>query len=409
MLQEKKSASVFMLLPALICFLITHFNSQKITAILLNFTNDDAISQKILDYINPLKISIYFLCIIIIVLPVLKELKGNFKIKPKDILLSAAVFSLLFLAFFNWRPMSMGYGYAEMSVHPFDMQTGWYYKRLLMPALAFMSGFRNITPYFLFSQALSFVLIVILNQFLKNTLKEVSLLNRALILLSVCATEFVSFLFFYPGYADHLLSILIVLAFCYRFSEKGIFSLFLLSVCTHELSIFIFLPLIILRLPVKSKLLFLTASGIYLLIYAASFNFNLSELIAVHNVSEKTTVQWILEQPAYFFLGILISLKLLWLIIIKGIFDSPKEQGIFMLVMLLCSLLLCFMGVDTSRMMAFSFPVLLMAIPAFYMRTKHQYANAIMFCNLIIPYVTVGLSTGVITVIYFKEFLLKVF
>lgn len=406
---EHKPANVYVLIPVIICFLITHFNSEKITAILESYSYDEAFIQKLLAYIIPFKISAYFICVAIIAFPFIGELKKYCRFKVKDIGIAFGVWLLLFAAFFNLMPLSMGYGYAEMSVHPFDMQTGWYYKRLLMPALAYITGFRNITPYFVFSQILSLLFILFTYNYLKHTLQHLSTTLRILALVSVCSLEFISFLFFYPGYADHLLCIILLCAYCFHFSERSLVALFVLGLCTHELSLFVFMPLILLKLKGKTRIIASAVGVLYVLIYSLSSNFNFDKLLAVHAVENKPALLWVIENPLLVLFGIAISFKLLWMVVIKGMMSAPAQQGQMMLALLISSLILCLLGIDTSRMMAFCFPALLLALPIFYQKIKPAFANAVMVVNLLIPYFSVSIPSGVLSAVYFKELFTKLF
>lgn len=408
-LHEHKPANVYVLIPVIICFLITHFNSEKITALLYSFSYDDLFIQKLLGYITPFKISAYFICIAIIAYPFMREVKKYSRFKLKDIGIAFGVWLLLFAAFFNLMPLSMGYGYAEMSVHPFDIQTGWYYKRLLMPALAYITGFRNITPYFVFSQMLSLLLILFTYNYLKHTLQHLSTTLRILALVSVCSLEFIGFLFFYPGYADHLLCIILLCAYCFHFSERSLVGLFVLGLCTHELSLFVFMPLILLELKGKTRIVASAIGVLYVLIYALSFNFNFDKLFAVHAVENKPALLWVIENPLLVLFGIAISFKLLWIVVIKGMMSAPAKQGQLILALIISSIILCLLGVDTSRMMAFCFPALLLALPVFYQKVKPVFANAVMVINLLIPYFSVSIPSGILSAVYFKELLTKLF
>lgn len=406
---EHKPVNVYVFIPVIICFLITHFNSEKITTILSSYSYDEAFIQKLLAYIIPFKISAYFICIATISSSFIIEFKKYSRFKLKDIGIAFGVWLLLFAAFFNLMPLSMGYGYAEMSVHPFDMQTGWYYKRLLMPALAYITGFRNITPYFVFSQILSLLFILFTYNYLKHTLQHLSTTLRILALVSVCSLEFISFLFFYPGYADHLLCIILLCAYCFHFSERSLVALFVLGLCTHELSLFIFMPLILLKLKGKTRIVASAIGVLYVLIYALSFNFNFDKLFAVYAIENKPALLWVIENPLLVLFGIAISFKLLWMVVIKGMMSAPAQQGQMMLTLLISSLFLCLLGVDTSRMMAFCFPALLLALPVFYQKVKPAFANTVMVVNLLIPYFSVSVPSGILSAVYFKELFTKLF
>jgi hypothetical protein len=129
----------------------------------------------------------------------------------------------------------------------------------------------------------------------------------------------------------------------------------------------------------------------------------------VYAIENKPALLWVIENPLLVLFGIAISFKLLWMVVIKGMMSAPAQQGQMMLALIISSLILCMLGVDTSRMMAFCFPALLLALPVFYQKVKPAFANTVMVVNLLIPYFSVSIPSGILSAVYFKELFTKLF
>lgn len=403
---NRKSLFQF-ILPALVIFSIIHFNSEVLRNLLQgSFHFDNLKTTKVLHYLIPFKVVFFIIAIISLIFPLPKELFIIFSpVKSNDLFIPLIAFCILQLAFWNFRPMSMGYGYAEMSVHPFDMPTGWYYKRLLMPAIAYLTGFRDIILYFIFSSFLSYVFLLLIWIFLKQQFSHIGNLKVFLVFISVCSLECVTYLFFFPGYPDHLLSIFILLLYCFPLSERSKLSLIILAVATHDVSLFIFLPVILFQLNVNNRSLPLICFGIYGLFYLLAFQFNIPHLFAVHKIENSSPLQWAKQNPALLLSGFLIAFKLLWLIIIYGIRLAEKSTKPYLLTLLSVAFLVSLMGVDTSRLVAFGFPLLLLLLKPVYEKINSKIFFGIIVANLLIPYLNISLNMGIIKVIYFKDFL----
>jgi hypothetical protein len=392
--------------PGFILFTIIHFNSDVLKSVLTALSFDPYSIKKIIHYLLPFKVSFFFLSVCFLAYPLKNDLHRIIReIKLKDVWPPVIACIILQMAFWNFMPMSMGYGYAEMSVHPFDMPIGWYYKRLLMPALAYIFGFRDIHLYFIFSMLISFLLTLAVWQTIKKQLPGVSFPLRLLIFFSVCSLEFVSYHFFFPGYVDSLLSILILLIYFYDFPDTSKVILFVLALATHELSVFLFLPFIAFRCPPVHKMICAVVIFLYCVLYLASYNFKIHDLFLVHRVGGYTILQWIKGNWLIFLCGVLISFKLFWIFLFYGIKESNPAQKNVLTGILLSGFSCCFLGVDTSRLMAFAFPALLFSIPVVINKIPRYLFIAIMAVNTIIPYITVSLNLGYIKVTYFKDFI----
>lgn len=393
-------------LPSLLIFSIVHFNTDVLKSILSALSFDSSSSKKIIQYLIPFKTSIFFLLILYVSWSLKNEIYQFVRgIKPIDLVPPVVAFSLLQLAFWNFMPLSMGYGYAEMSLHPFDMHTGWYYKRLLMPALAYITGFRNIHLYFIFSCIISFTFMLMVWETIKKFIKGVSYSISLLIFFSVCSLEFISYFFFFPGYVDSLLSIFILLIYVFSFSDKSIIKLFVLALATHEVALILCLPIVLLRCSFYYRAIYATVVFIYCFLYLLSFGFDLNALLSVHEVSGITSFEWIKNNPLIFICGILASFKLMWISFFYGIrFSSLKQKHLLIAILLSC-FFCCLLGIDTSRLMAFAFPVLLLSLPVVLKKMPQNIFMLLLIANMLLPHITVSLIMGIISVPYFKGFI----
>jgi len=128
-----------------------------------------------------------------------------------------------------------------------------------------------------------------------------------------------------------------------------------------------------------------------------SFGFKIHELIAVRNVGTMSGIEWAMKNPQWEILGVLISLKLMWVIIFTAIILVRGERK-FLLLLIAASFSFTLLGVDTSRLMGYMF---LPFIISFYLVKKNaiiseNYLNYVMLFNLIIPSVYIGTNIGIV-------------
>jgi hypothetical protein len=392
------------LFPAFILYAIIHFNSDVLKNILPAFHYKYDI-EKTLSYLAPVKANLFFLAVLYLAWFLKNELQQIIiQIKVKDSVPPLIAFIILELAFWNFMPMSMGYGYAEMSVHPFNIGTGWYYKRLLMPALAYITGFRNIHLYFIFSCFVTYLLMLLVWMIVKR-LNQFSANVKLLIFFSLCSLEFISYQFFFPGYADSMLAIFLLLIYLFHFSESSKVRLFVLALATHEISIFLCLPFIFLLNNSSYRIICASIIFIYCILYLIAFQFNVSALFMVHKVEGLSMMQWIQNNYLVFLCGILAAFKLLWIPIIYGVKYSPPPERKMIAGILIAAFVCCFIGVDTSRIMAFAFPALLLSLPVTSLKMPLNLFLIMMIANLLLPHISVSLIMGIVKIPYFHDFI----
>lgn len=393
------------MLPAILLFSILHFNSEVLGSFLSGLNFSASQTEKLIYRLTPIKASLFFIAVFYLLWLVRRAFSELIiKINFRFFLPPLIALLLLQLAFWNFSPLSMGYGYAEMSVHPFDMPTTWYYKRLLMPALAYATGMRDIHLYFVFSCVVTYSFMLLLWVAVEKLISESSQYIKFLVFVSLCSLECVSFLFFFPGYVDSLLSILILSVYVFPFSHQAKIVLLVLALLTHEISLFICMPYLLFQCKAGERKTGLLIMICYCVLYMTAFQFNLKNLLAVHLVSGLTSIQWIGKDIMLFCCGLLASFKLLWIFFFFGIrYGDNKDKKIIVSIILTC-FTCALMGVDTSRLMAFAFPALLISLPYVVKKMPKQLLIVLLVITLLLPHISVTLNMGVLHTIYFKDF-----
>ncbi len=351
--------------------------------------------------ITPTKAITYLVSLILLSIPVILDLRQSIKtnnsVAPyffeKQTLL---IFLILALLVIPGGVRSMGTDYADMSIAPFEAGEGWYYKRLLMPAIAnlfFLQGRAFFLPFSLF-----FTLVFI--QLTRIWLSANKITLTFVQLLSLCTSSFIFYQFQLPGYPDALMHIFLLVAVTFPLKNSSKVTLLVLAVLTHESSMFISVILAYFILDKRSLLRFYSICALYCLFWIGSYGFAPDAAVHSHQVDGFSALQWMQLNPIREFIGVLFSYKALWIFIIIALpllWQKKEYKSLWLSVLLLLSSFgMTFLAVDTSRIMGWSFIVLLLAI-----KTVHQSdvkdkikksLNTVYIINLLIPSVYIGLN-----------------
>ncbi len=190
------------------------------------------------------------------------------------------------------------------------------------------------------------------------------------------------------------MNIFILLAFTFKLDTKAKLSLFVLSLASHEASLFIWFALAFLLFEVKGFIQFLIVGGIYIFLFLTA-NDGISGLLSARQVGETSSLMWIVNYPAREVLGILFSLKGLWGIVIGAIaylYTQKNFKEVFqILVILLTGVLLTSLGVDTSRLFGWTFMAVLISWKILERAEGgwKKILNIVLIVNFLIPPVNV--------------------
>ncbi len=294
---------------------------------------------------------------------------------------------------------SLGDGYGRMSLAPYAEPAGLFSRRFLAPALAEFLGMSGYVYFFIFSLAIAFGVVFLLILWLNRAGIELGWLP----LLSLCTSSFVIFNFEMPGYVDQMMILLALLMAVTPLSSAGILGIVALAMATHELSLVIFVPLIMLFASRTERagivILMVIYGSLFVLLNTAWFG-------AISNVHGsippygKSPLQFFVEEPGLTALGILASHKLLWLIPLLAIgsaIRANRRQPAFSMAWILAVPLLTLpFAIDTSRLMGWGFAGVLLGL-LYFARMDEKFLEKLkplFLFNLVIPSVYVGLNTG---------------
>lgn len=266
-----------------------------------------------------------------------------------------------------------------------------------MPAMAYILFFRGNWLYYLFFLGLTVGLIALLLQWNK----ENGRLN-AWQFLSLCTSSFVLFQFQSPGYPDILVFIFFLLVMQDGFNKDAKLSMLILALATHEASLLVGAVLAWRYLSRGKFIAFISSLAVYTGIGLIASGFHI-EALNRYNVSDMPGIEWVLRAPLKELLGVFIAFKALWGVIFAGIALGIRHkfhrEAKFIIFTTLAGLLMTFLAIDTSRMMGFAFPGLLIALSVIRQtlprRTIQRFYASIFLLNIVIPSFSVELNAQV--------------
>ncbi len=381
-----------------IFFIIEHYSVIPHNLAAFMLSRKQAVVQHIF---TPVKAVVFLLSMIILIPPLLpdfqKSIKANRGISQwffeKQTLL---VFILLALLVIPASVRSMGTDYADMSIAPFEAGDGWFYKRLLMPALANMLFLQGRGFYLLFSLFFTLVLIQLTRIWL--TANKVSL--TFIQFLSLGTSSFIIFQFQVPGYPDALMHILLLLAFTFPLKNSSKVTVLALAILAHESSMFLSVILAIFILGRRSLMKFYVLCAVYCIFWVGSYGFAPDAAVGSHQVDGLSALQWMQHNPMREVIGILGSYKALWFFVIIGLvllWQKKEYKPLLLSVLLLLSSFgMTFLAVDTSRIMGWSFIALLLTVKAVHQANEKVWIkkslNIVYVANLLIPSVYIAVN-----------------
>lgn len=383
----------------LVCFLllslIVHLTVDK----LILFFDTDANT-----FTPSLKAVVFFVSVLALCIPVAKDSWQAWrKSSWRDILIPLAValgvMAVSMALTFQPEPLALGVDYSLRSVSPFTQISDWQNTRLLMPALSYFLFLRGTSLFYVFFLALTMLFIAMLYSWTRAR-AQLSLWE----FLSLCTASFVAYQFQIPGYPDILVFIFFLLVMRADFSPSAKQSALMLALVTYESSFIVGLILAWKYLPRKEQSIYLLAIGMYGLVWLAVWNFDAGAILSSRNVEGMSGLQWVMQNPWLEILGVLAAFKALWVVMLwaaSSAFPSRRSEAWFIVAVIGAGVLMTFSAVDTSRLMGFAFPALLVSLAilkdSVSSRTGRLILSSLFAVNLLIPSVYVGLNSGLRT------------
>lgn len=382
------------LLCLLILALVVHLTVDK----LILFFNTEA---------NPfapaIKALVFFASVIALAIPIAKDTWRIWRQSTwRDILLPLAValgvFAVSMALTFQPGPLGLGVDYSLRSERPFYQWADWQNTRLLMPALSYLLFLRGIWPFYAFFLALVLIFIALLYSWNANHTK-LPLWQ----FLSLCTASFVAFQFQAPGYPDVLVFIFFLLVMREDFSPSAKLSALLLALIAFESSFIVGLILAWRYLGRREQWIYLISLVVYGLVWTAVWNFDISAILASRNVDGMSGLEWAAQNPAMEMLGVFMGYKALWAVMVWAVAaavpSGRRGEAFFILATVGAAILMTLSAVDTSRLMGYAFPALLVSLAVLTdsasSPTGRRILSLIFGLNLLIPSLYVGLNAGV--------------
>lgn len=337
---------------------------------ILSFLVDPSLSAKdiyiVLNFVSPIRGIILWVSLIIVVFPIAQNIYTAFSNQaskiPSFILLQAALlFAVLCLMFKTFGISGLSEEYSNTSLVMFSkLSTVSVHQRLLMPALAHLLFFRGDTFYLIFSFLCAFILVYMVRLWFFSNNLPVSFWQ----LISLGTLSFIYFQILVPGYPDVLVGIFLPLAFTFDLSQRAKLSLFVLSLVSHEASLFIWFAAALILLDPKGFVQFLSIVGVYIL-FTLTINSDISEIWATRDVGGTSSLEWFFKNLDRELLGIFFGFKALWLVVLGAIvylYKNKRHTEIFQILMIIgAGIAMTLFGVDTSRLFGWAFIAVLLS------------------------------------------------
>lgn len=388
-----------------ILIFIIHFTADRIDLWLLKFNPTFCKSISLIDIVDPtsfLKSILFLIALTLLLIPVFKSLNNVWQETKhhnfvRDFLVASGITFGLGILIFQGSVVSNGIVYSQRALSPFTQPSDLYSTRLLMPAVAYLLFFRGYALYFVFSFIITVIFIAVLYSWVN---KNASLPFWQFF--SLCTSSFVIFQFQVPGYPDILVFLFFLLVMSENTDQASKLSLLLLSLLTHEASFLIGIILAWRYLGRNEKLVYGFALLFYGMIWLLVSNLNIYDIFASHTVSGMSGLEWVVSNLPLELLGIFSSYKMIWVIfvwaIIVGIQTEMWGDVKFILANIGTGILMTILAVDTSRIMGFAFPGLLISLSVLKNKISTGFSKRVLatiyLSNLFLPSIYVSLNVG---------------
>ncbi len=368
-------------------FLVANFPTIKF-AYAFHISRDSAVLMRGL---------IFFLALIILFYFVFKNIGSLKSFLSWDIFFrSAVVFFFLAVLVSTLHATYMGEVYANISLSPFDQDTGFFYRRILEPALAYFLQFKGQVLYSLLHFLITYSCIYMIILWL-----EKKLLVRFKIwqLVSIMTAGIMIQQFEAPGYPDQIILLLALLSFFIPLDKYGRISMLALMFLTHE-SAALFLGFIFcwFYFPKEERKFYLLLPATYYFLWLANYDFNFTNLFLGHlALTNENAVSIFLKNIKLAVLAVFFAYKFLWAFVFLSCYYYLKNKDYKSFLptaaMVFAPLALVLVP-DTSRVVAWGSIGVFLAIVYSYKYLPGRMFNLILLVNLLLPSVAVGTASG---------------
>jgi hypothetical protein len=363
-------------IAAALLFFVANSPPARLTAALPRLADEALWAQ--------LKAIIFLICLIPMLAPLFGDLVNYTRDHKQEIrnsaLLSIFIFIALCLLIFPFEihrghlnfERGVAPDYAKMSAHPFSENSEYFYRRLLMPAIAYYLQLGGTNFYPLFALGCTFLMVFSVVHFLRSrtgyAVMPATKISAGLIMtLSVSTCGFVMIGIQWPGYPDQLVFILILLAAGIPMRAESRLACVALALLAHDGAVFPLLPIVLFCFPRREKLAAVAMIGLFCAVFAISYGFNLSNALTQHDaLGTRSCLRDWLDYPSIIFLGIVSAFKFYWVLFFAVLFGLMRQRRYGLAgaitAMMFSFVPMLFLAGDVTRMVNFSFLALLICI-----------------------------------------------
>lgn len=368
-------------------FLVANFPTMRFADV-FHITRDNAVLMRGF---------IFFIAVIIMFYFAFKDIGSLKKYFLWDIFFrSALVFFFLAILVSTLRATYMGEVYANISLSPFDQDTGFFYRRIFEPALAYFIQFKGEALYsvlhFLITYSCIYTIILWLESKLLTRLKTwqiVSIMTAGIMIQQFQA----------PGYPDQIVLLLALLSFFIPLNKYGRISLLALMFLTHE-STALFLGLVFswFYFPKEERKFYILLPVTYYFLWLANYDFSFTNLFLGHlSLTNENAITLFLKNIKLAVMAVFFAYKFLWVFVFLSFYYYIKNKDYKSLIptaaMVAAPLALVLIP-DTSRVVAWGSIGVFLAIAYSYKYLPSRLFNLILLVNILLPSVAVGTATG---------------
>ncbi len=344
------------------------------------------------DLIVPTRASLYFFSLIILSLPILKTVK-NFIVENLDrkiLIQSFIIFALLFLLAASINLSSI----APLSLKPFSQPVGWYYRRIFVTSLSYFTHLNGYLLFPIFSSCVLFLLLSVILVWFKNNNIDLNTFHY----ISLFSSGLTIHIFHYlGGRTSHFILLMALISLLVPLSKYGRATLVVLMFSTHEAAaLSISVPLILFLYPKNERKMHLPIIFLYFSLWLLNFGFDIGKAINAQTIlGEKSSFELLAESPGRAAIGVFFAYKFLWLFLFFAGYYAIKKGDINYLLKCLFIIFLPFfqlpLAADTSRLIAFGYLGILALVVYCHKQMNRIIFNALLFLNLLLPSIDVGL------------------
>ena len=307
-------------------FCVANTPPARLTAVLPGWAGEAVWAQ--------FKAIIFLICLIALLAPLVRDLMSYFRDHKREIrnsaLVSIVIFGLLCLLVFPFEihrghvifDRGLERGYAPMSAHPFSENSEYFYRRILMPALAYYLQLGGANFYPILELGCAFIMVFSVVHFLRSrtgyaVMPAGKMSAGFVVMLSLSTCGFVMIGIQSVGYPEQLAFIFILLAAGIPMRTESRLACVALALLVHDGAIFPLLPIVLFCFPPRERPAAITIIGLFCAAFLLSYGFNVSKALS-------SMIPWVLGRAFGISLITLLSP-------FSGLYPHSSSIGLFFL------------------------------------------------------------------------------